>query len=284
MDKSSSEFVCGDSSEVLLSRESGIARLVATSPPYNVGKAYEQPLDDVNRYVDLIRPVILGINHILVDGGSVCWQVGNYVREGEIIPLDYLFWQEFKNLGFKLRNRIVWTFGHGLHCKNRLSGRYETILWFTKGDDYLFNLDPIRVPQKYPGKKHFKGDKKGELSCNPLGKNPSDVWEIVQQDWESQVWDIPNVKSNHPEKTSHPCQFPCELIERCVLALSNEGDLVVDPFGGVGTTAIAASIHKRHALSIDKEESYVLEAKKRFELLQRGELKTRPIGTPIHKP
>jgi len=89
-----------------------------------------------------------------------------------------------------LRNRIIWHFGHGLHAKNRFSGRYETILWFTKTNEYIFNLDPVRVPQKYPGKKHFKGPNKGKLSCNPKGKNPSDIWEI------------PNVKSNHVEKLS----------------------------------------------------------------------------------
>src|ERR1035437_1382560 len=242
------KFITGDSGEVLQTLESGSARLVVTSPPYNINKKYEQKqsLDD---YMQIMMPVIKSIDYVLMDGGSVCWQVGNYVIDGEIIPLDYLFWQEFKNLGYKLRNRIIWTFGHGLHCKNRLSGRYETILWFTKGDDYLFNLDPIRVPQKYPNKKYFKGPKKGQLSCNPLGSNPSDVWKIIQQDWDSKVWDIPNVKFNHPEKTIHPCSFPLELASRCVLALSNEGDLVVDPFSGVGTTALAAAIYGRNAIS-----------------------------------
>ena len=77
-----------------------------------------------------------------------------------------------------MRNRIVWHFGHGLHASRRFSGRYEVIMWFTKSDDYTFNLDAVRVPQKYPQKKHFKGPRRGELSGNPLGKNPGDVWEI----------------------------------------------------------------------------------------------------------
>lgn len=278
------DFLHGDSETLLHNMNEKCVRLVVTSPPYNIGKSYEIALDNVNVYLDLIRPVIKEIDRVIVDGGSVCWQVGNYVRDGEIIPLDYLFWNEFTKLGFKLRNRIIWTFGHGLHCKKRLSGRYETVLWFTKGDDYLFNLDPIRVPQKYPNKKHFKGPNKGQLSCNPLGANPGDIWKVLEQDWESQIWDIPNVKSNHPEKLEHPCQFPIELVERCVLALSNEGDFVVDPFGGVGTTAIAAAMHGRNALSMDKEESYVREAKKRYEAFQRGELPVRPMGKPIFKP
>jgi adenine-specific DNA-methyltransferase len=93
----------------------------------------------------------------------------------------------FKVHVLKLRNRIVWTFGHGLHCQKRFSGRHETILWFTKSDDYKFKLDPVRVPSKYPFKKYFKGPNKGRISSNPLGKNPADVW------------DIPNVKANRAE-------------------------------------------------------------------------------------
>ena len=69
-----------------------------------------------------------------------------------------------------LRNRIIWTFGHGLNSTQRFSGRHEMILWFTKGEQYCFNLDCIRVPQKYPGKRYYKGEHKGELSGNPYGK------------------------------------------------------------------------------------------------------------------
>lgn len=148
--------------------------------------------------------------------------MGNYVDNGEIIPLDILLYPIFSSFKLKLRNRIVWHFGHGLHASKRFSGRYEVILWFTKTDEYVFNLDNVRVPQKLPNKKHFKGPNKGKLSGHPLGKNPSDVWEI------------PNVKSNHVEKTIHPCQFPVELIERLVLALTDEGDWVFDPFIGGG--------------------------------------------------
>jgi adenine-specific DNA-methyltransferase len=135
---------------------------------------------------------------------------------------------------------------------NRFSGRHETILWFSKSDNYTFNLDPIRVPQKYPNKKHFKGDKKGELSGNPLGKNPSDVWEIT------------NVKNNHPEKTDHPCQFPEELVKRCVLALTGENDLVLDPFAGSGTVGKVCKELYRHSSIIDKESRYIEIAKKRI--------------------
>ena len=84
--------------------------------------------------------------------GSIRWQVGNHVQKGEILPFDILLYPMFHAHDLKLRNRIVWHFEHGLHGSRRLSGRYETILWFTTGDDYVFNLDAIRVPSKYPGK------------------------------------------------------------------------------------------------------------------------------------
>lgn len=257
--------------------------LVITSPPYNIGKSYEkkQSLDD---YLAWQEQVIKGLYVLLNEQGSLCWQVGNYVEQGEVYPLDMYFYPIFKKLGFKLRNRIIWHFNHGLHASKRLSGRYETLLWFTKTDRYVFNLDDIRVPAKYPGKRHFKGKNKGKPSGNPKGKNPSDFWELMQHEFECGIIDAPNVKANHVEKTEHPCQFPVELVERCVLAFTNENDFVLDPFGGVGTVAIASIKNNRHPISIDKEDSYNQIAKARIELLLAGDLRLRKIGTKIHQP
>jgi adenine-specific DNA-methyltransferase len=210
--------------------------------------------------------------------------IANLQTVREIFPLDIFYYQIFKKHGLKLRNRIVWHFGHGLHASNRFSGRYETILWFSKTDDYIFNLDNVRVPSKYPGKLHFKGPKKGQPSGNPLGKNPSDIWKIIEQDWDRAMWDIPNVKSNHPEKTDHPCQFPIELVERCVLALTNEDSWVLDPFSGVGSTVIGAIKNNRNGMGIEKEKDYCKIANQRIEDLKEGKLKIRPINKPIHKP
>ncbi len=167
---------------------------------------------------------------------------------------------------------------------NRLSGRYETILWFTKSNEYIFNLDDIRIPSKYPGKRHYKGPNKGKPSGNPLGKNPSDIWEIIKEDWENEIWDIPNVKSNHPEKTEHPCQFPVELVERCVLAFTNLNSWVLDPYSGVGSSVIAAIKNDRNAIGIEKELKYINIANQRINKYYDNSLKLRAIGTPIHKP
>ena len=133
-------------------------------------------------------------------------------------------------------------------------------------------MDPVRIPQKYPGKRAYKGPNKGKPSGHPLGKNPSDVWEI------------PNVKANHPEKTVHPCQFPVELIERLVLSLTNPKEWVVDPFIGVGSTAIAALLHDRKIAGSDIVKEYIEIAKKRIDLLQQGKLKIRPMNRPIYEP
>lgn len=246
-------------------------RLIVTSPPYNIGKEYERKLR-LDDYLEQQAAVIKECVRALAADGSICWQVGNFTDKGAIVPLDAALYPVFANLGLRMRNRIVWHFEHGLHCSKRFSGRYETIMWFTKSDDYLFNLDPVRVPQKYPGKKHFKGPRAGEYSCNPLGKNPGDVWVI------------PNVKSNHVEKTDHPCQYPVELIERLVLSMTNEGDWVLDPFAGTGSAIIAAIRHGRRGAGAEIEKRYMAMARDRIRKEQMGVLKTRPMSRPVYDP
>jgi adenine-specific DNA-methyltransferase len=264
----------GDTRVFLPRLPNACTQLVITSPPYNIAKPYErtrrQTLDE---YLDGQKPVIDECVRILRPGGSICWEVGNHVTSDGIVPLDIVLYPLFaRHPGLRLRNRIVWHFEHGLHCSKRFSGRYEVILWFSKGEPSFFNLDPIRVPQKYPGKRAWKGNNVGQYTGNPLGKNPGDVWVF------------PNVKSNHIEKTIHPCQFPVELVERFVLALTEPGDLVVDPYLGVGTTACAAILHGRRAAGAEVVPEYVTITKERLELAARGALKTRPLTRPVHEP
>lgn len=276
-----SKYVRGDSSEELKKLESDKYKLIITSPPYNVGKEYETKVS-IEMYLRTQKDIIKELVRVLHPNGSICWQVGNFIEEGEVFPLDIYYYNIFKEFGLKLRNRIIWHFGHGLHSQKRFSGRYETILWFTKSDEYTFNLDDVRVPAKYPGKKHFKGPNKGKLSGNPNGKNPSDIWDIVLNDWENEIWSIPNVKANHVEKTEHPCQYPIELVERCILALSNEEDWVLDPFAGVGSTMLAAIKNNRKVLGIELYEKYIKTGEERIELFRQGKLKIRPLGKPIY--
>ena len=261
----------GDCLDLLSSIPDGVLQLIVTSPPYNLGKEYEKKLH-LHKYLEQQAAVITECVRTLSDQGSICWQVGNYVDDGAIVPLDNVLYPIFNSLGMQMRNRMIWHFEHGLHCSKRFSGRYETIIWFTKSKNYVFNLDPVRVPQKYPGKKYFKGEKAGQYSCNPLGKNPGDVWVI------------PNVKSNHVEKTIHPCQFPVELIERLVLSLSNEGDWVFDPFLGTGTAIVAAIRHNRKGVGADIVQKYIDIAHDRIKHEIAGTLKTRPMNKPVYDP
>jgi len=234
----------GDCTQVLPKIPDGAIDLVMTSPPYNIGKPYENRAA-LDAYVEFQTDVITECYRVLAPKGSICWQVGNWVDAGEIVPLDSVVIPILRKLGMKIRSRIVWTFGHGLHCTRRLSGRHETIVWATKSDDYHFDLDSIRVPQKYPNKRHYKGPKIGQLSGNPLGKNPGDVW------------DISNVKNRHPEKTGHPCQFPEELVERLVSSLTTPGQAVLDPFAGSGTVGAVCNRLGRESVLIERYLDYV---------------------------
>lgn len=274
---------CGDALEELRKLQEGKFQLIVSSPPYNLGKSYEKK-QKIDEYIENYRRIIQELYRVCHNEGGVVWQVGNCVEKGEVFPLDIYFYPLFLEAGFKLRNRVIWHFGHGLHASKRFSGRYETALWFTKSDDYVFNLDAVRVPSKYPGKRHYKGEKAGLPSGNPLGKNPSDFWDFLANEWEDGVLEIPNVKSNHPEKTIHPCQFPIELVERFILALTNENDWILDPYGGVGSSLIAALKNKRKGLIIDKELQYLKIAEQRVRDLNNGSLKYRKLGTPVYQP
>jgi adenine-specific DNA-methyltransferase len=276
-------FFRGDAAEFMRSIPDKTVSLVVTSPPYNIGKAYETrvPLSD---YLAIQARYISEFHRILADDGSICWQVGSYINNKEVVPLDILFHNVFSLMGFKLRNRIIWHYRHGLHAKNRFSGRYESILWYTKTDQYVFNLDQVRVAARYPGKRYHKGPKKGQPSANPLGANPSDFWARVKEDWEMGMWDIPNVKANHPEKTIQPCQFPVELVQRCVLALTDPGDWVLDPYAGVASTLIGALMHDRRALGSEKERAYHRIGLARLAAWRDGDLSVRPINRPVYEP
>ena len=258
-----------DASDMLKSLAPSSVDLIVTSPPYFMGKEYDtsKSSDDFTKEIRRVLPSML---RALRPGGSLCWQVGNHIRSGHLIPLDILIAGEVRrNRILILRNRIIWTFGHGMHLASRFSGRHETILWYTKGSGYYFDLNAVRVPQIYPGKRHYKGPRKGEWSGNPLGKNPGDVWDI------GDVWGIPNVKANHIEKTGHPCQFPTALVRRLIAALAPRGGLVIDPYVGSGTTAVAALLEGCNFAGSDRESKYLAIAKRRLEALEQGTLQVR---------
>ncbi len=237
------EIVNGDCLDLLRELPEGSVDLVVSSPPYNLGKEYEtkRALQD---YVADQAKVLSECARVLSESGSIFWQVGSYANKGMLIPLDVRFFPILEDLGLIPRNRIAWARQHGLHASKKFSARYETILWFTKSDSYTFNLDDVRVPQKYQNKKSWRGENKGELTCNPNGKNPGDIWLFR------------NVKHNHEEQTLHPCQFPEDMISRIVLCSTNPGDVVLDPYMGTGTVAVVAQDLKRNFVGAELDPSY----------------------------
>jgi adenine-specific DNA-methyltransferase len=246
--------------------------LVITSPPYFMGKKYDSS-NDIDDFVNLHTILLPELIRVTKKGGSICWQVGYHAKNGAIIPLDFIVYEIFKNLSdLFLRNRIIWTFEHGLHGQKRFSGRHEIILWFSKGNEYYFDLDNVRIPQKYPGKKYYKGIKKGQFSGNPLGKNPSDVWTI------------PNVKALHIEKTEHPCQFPVALAQRLIRALCPADGRVLDPFMGAGSSGVAALVEERKFVGFELEPEYYEISKKRCDQALSGKAVFRPLEKPILEP
>ena len=267
----------GDCVDLLKKIPDNTCDLIITSPPYCIGKEYEDKNDDLHSFIAQQEKTIEEIYRVLKVGGSVCWQVGYHVTDQEVIPLDFYVYKVFSecsdrhNTPLRLRNRIIWTFGHGLNPSQRFSGRHETILWFTKGDSYTFNLDSVRVPQKYPGKRAYRGNNKGEFSGNPLGKNPTDVW------------DIPNVKANHVEKTEHPCQFPVAIPSRLIRALTPLNGVVLDPYTGSGTTGVAAVLEGRRFIGSEILDKYYEIAKGRIQQAIDGTVRVRP-DVPVYEP
>ena len=241
----------GDCLDLLARTPSKSVDLVVSSPPYNLGKDYEKKRA-MQVYLDGQKSVLRECTRVLKRSGSLFWQVGSFSDSGLLVPLDIRLFPILEDLGLLPRNRIAWVRQHGMHARKKFSCRYETILWFTKSDEYIFNLDAIRVPQKYQNKKSYRGDRKGELSCNPDGKNPGDIWAFR------------NVKHNHEEQTIHPCQFPEDLIARIVLSSTNPGGVVLDPYMGSGTVAVVARNLGRSFIGAEMDPQYHAVAQRRL--------------------
>lgn len=223
-----------------------------TSPPYNIGKEYET-IQDNELYLSWLTNIMSDVYDITNPSGSLLLNLGYFSvpEHGRAVPISYLFWNRLK---FFLQQEIVWNYGAGVSCKNYLSPRNEKILWYVKNsEDYVFNLDDIRDPDvKYPNQK-----KNGKLRCNTLGKNPSDVWQIAK------VTSGANRASK--ERTTHPAQFPEDLISRLVKGFTNKSDLILEPFSGSGTVAVVAMKYGRKFLAFEIDKEYCTLSAKRIQ-------------------
>ncbi len=241
-----------DCIEAMKKLPDSLVDLTITSPPYNIGKEYED-IVDLKKYVEWCRSWIAQIHRITKSDGSFWLNVGYLKVEGKglAVPISYLLWDK---TDFFLLQEIVWNYAAGVACRTRFSPRNEKILWYVKNEgSYIFNLDEVRDPNvKYPNQK-----KNGKLKCNPLGKNPSDVWQIAK------VTSGQNRSSK--ERTAHPAQFPTEMVDRVIKSGSNKGDLIVDPFMGSGSTAISAIENERFVVGFEINKQYIDIISKRIE-------------------
>lgn len=281
-------IINGDTNVTLNDFKDKSIDLMVTSPGYFVGKDYERD-NSFSDYIEYHTKTVKLLHKKLASNGSVFWNVAQTPLDNEIIPLGAVYYQIFKDAGFYLKNWIIWHFEGGINTKNRLSGRYENILWFVKDkDNYKFNLDDIRVPAKWQTDKRV----------NPKGKNPTDVWEFKSKDLKPEEvrYFLEEIKKDNEraqarlndnflyidrvvnvsnEKTSHPCQFPEKLIERIIKSSSDKGDLVVDIFLGSGTTAKVSKELGRNFIGIDLDPNYCKISQKRVDGVKNDKKRTK---------
>jgi len=244
---------CGDCCELLPRLSDFISvDLTLTSPPYNIGKEYEKPLG-IKDYIAWCSYWMNLIYEITKAEGSFWLNLGYFEVEakGSCVPIPYLVWDKSP---FYLLQEVVWKYGAGVSTKRRLTPRNEKWLFYVKNStSYTFNLDAIRDPNvKYPNQK-----KNGKYRCNPLGKNPSDVWEFPKV--------TTGAQRSSKERTGHPAQFPLRVVERIVKVSSNSGEIVLDPFAGSCSAGIGAAGLGRLFIGIEVSEEYCRLAVERYE-------------------
>lgn len=244
------KYEIGDCRELLKSVPDNSVRLVVTSPPYNIGKPYGKYKDKIalNDWQELINDVTKEITRILTPDGSFFLNLSPVPVGGskEIVPLPFLGYQIMKDNGLYLRNMITWTFNNMQNCTNRLSGRYENILWGVKDiDNYVFNLDDIRIPYITKNDKRLK---------DGIGRNPTDVW----------YFDRVNNMTKKKLNLSHPTVYPLPMIVRILKMSSDPGDTILDPFAGSGTSLVAAKILGRNAIGFEIDSKYKCEMQRRL--------------------
>lgn len=252
------EVICGDAFQLIKQVESGSVDLVLTSPPYGIGKSYEKRCDSMEEYSEMMLPIVPEVIRVLKPGGVIAWQVGQRLEADNVINLSEVYLPEFRRLGMKMINRLIWEFHDnkpfaGTHYQRLTTCHEEVLILYKPGADYSFDLDSVRVPQTYPTKVCYRSSRRGVITCNPKGKNPGDVW------------DIHTLHFNSPEKLDHPAQYPEKLCEGLIGLLSKQGDVVLDPFAGTGTTLYVAKAMGRRFIGFEKEAHYCDESRIRLQ-------------------
>lgn len=236
------KVICGDCIEELKSIDDNSVDLIVADPPYNVGKDYGNQSDKLkfNEYIAFTKDWLRECHRILKKEGTIYIFVGF-----RYISYVYQFLEKDLNMNFV--NWISWHYTQGVGKTKGFSPRHDDILMFSKSTSYIFNLDNIRIPQKFYRKVN-----------NMRGANPGDVWEVS------------HIHYCQKGRQNHPTQKPEAIIERIVLASSNVGDLVVDPFSGSGTTLRVCQQLGRKCIGVEINEEYVSQIEDRLNMKFEG--------------
>lgn len=230
----------GDCQQAMQTLPDASVNLVVTSPPYlNAGMEYGDAYGSEADYIEFSRTYLREMHRVLADNGSAWINVGTLFKsaDGSRPPLTYLLWPLIRELGFVIQQEIVWEKPGAMAHHKRFTLRSERWMWLTKhSDGHTFNIDAVRIG--------FANNRTRDPRNNPLGKNPGDVWEYAVVNGAAKC------------KTAHPCAFPAAMIERIILACSNPGEVVLDPFAGSGTTGEVAIRHDRDAILCEMRDDY----------------------------
>jgi len=226
----------GDAIDLLRRMESESVDLVVADPPYNLGKNYgnNHDIKGFPEYLQFSETWLRESCRILAPWGTI------YVFMGFRF-ISYLYDILDRRLGMYFNSWITWHYTQGMGRTQGFSPRHDDILMFTKTLDFKFNLDSVRVPQKYYRDRN-----------NMAGANPGDVWTFS------------HVHYSNPEREDHPTQKPEALVARMVLASSEKSDLVLDPFFGSGTTLRVCQVLNRRCIGIELNPEYVVLARRRL--------------------
>lgn len=251
------DIIFNKSCQVMSELPDKSVNLMVTSPPYNIGIDYGYKYENgraiaskgvkysdsmpEKEYRKMLKNVIEETKRVLKDDGQIWFNIKNRYDDKQIIPP---FWVMELFEDMYLKNLVIWNFDWGGSTNKRFAPRYEYVFFYTKHkEEYTFNLDDVKIPSL-----NFRPDRyKTQL------KNPSDVWRMAL------------VSGNAIERTDHPAQYPEELIERIILTGTNEGEIVLDPFMGSGTTAVVAKKLNRHYVGYEIVKEYIEMANERIE-------------------
>jgi DNA modification methylase len=214
--------------------------LIFADPPFNINYQYDAYDDNrpTEAYLKWSLDWMSEAAHLLAHGGAFWLAIGDKYAAHLAIIADNI-------LGLKRQAWVIWHYRFGQNQKNNFARCKTHLLYWTKSNRTTFNADSIRVPS-------LRQIKYGDKRANPKGKLPSDVW------------DFPRVCGTFKERTDHPCQMPLAVLERIILGCSNEGDHILDPFAGSGTTLHAALKHNRRTTGIELSEAYAAAIRSRL--------------------